>query len=58
LIGATYSTYNPESPSVQDTLKIENKTTSTADIIKYIMVPFSGDFHVTGIEENRKTGTV
>ena len=41
LIGATYNTYNPESPSVQGTLKIENKTTSTADIIK---------------EENRKTG--
>jgi hypothetical protein len=56
LIGATYNTYNPESPSVQGTLKIENKTTSTAYIIKYSMIPFSGDFHVTGIEENRKTG--
>jgi hypothetical protein len=41
---------------MQGTLKIENKTTSTPDIIKYSMVPFSGDFHVTGIEENRKTG--
>jgi hypothetical protein len=56
LIGATYNTYSLESHSMQGTLKIENKTTSTPDIIKYSMVPFSGDFHVTGIEENRKTG--
>jgi hypothetical protein len=42
--------------SVQGTLKIENKTTSTPDIIKYSMIPFYGNFHVTGIEENRKTG--
>jgi hypothetical protein len=42
--------------SVQGTLKIENKTTSTLDIIKYSMIPFYGNFHVTGIEENRKTG--
>ena len=56
LISASYSTYSPESPSMQGTLKIENKTTSTADIIKYSMIPFSGDFHVTDVEENRKTG--
>jgi hypothetical protein len=55
-IGAFYSISTPESPSVQGTLKIENKTTSTPDIIKYSMIPFTGNFHVTGIEENRKTG--
>jgi hypothetical protein len=55
-ISTSYNTFIPESPSVQGTLKIENKTTSTADIIKYSMIPFSDDFHVTGIEENRKTG--
>jgi hypothetical protein len=37
-------------------LKIENKTTSTPDIIKYNLIPFSGHFHITSIEENRKTG--
>jgi hypothetical protein len=44
------------SPSVQGTLKIENKTTSTPDIIKYSLISFASNFHVTGIEENRKTG--
>ena len=55
-ISALYSTSSPESPSVQGTLKIENKTTSTPDTIKYSVIPFAGNFHITGIEENRKTG--
>lgn len=54
-IGAFYDT-GPLSPSVQGTLKIENKTTSTPDIIKYSLISFASNFHVTGIEENRKTG--
>jgi hypothetical protein len=44
------------SPSVQGTLKVENKTTSIPDIIKYSLISFVSNFHVTGIEENRKTG--
>lgn len=55
-IDAFYSTYSPLSPSIQGTLKIENKTTSTQDIIKYSMIPFIGNFQITGTEENRKTG--
>jgi hypothetical protein len=47
---------SPFESSVQGTLKIENKTTSTPDIIKYNLIPFSGHFHITSIEENRKTG--
>ncbi len=38
------------------TLKIENKTTSTPETIKYNLIPFKGDFDVTGIEEDRKSG--
>jgi hypothetical protein len=34
---------------------IENKITSTPDIIKYSVIPFAGNFHITSIEENRKT---
>jgi hypothetical protein len=37
-------------------LKIENKTTSTPQTIKYNLLRFQGDFHVTGMEEDRKTG--
>jgi hypothetical protein len=37
-------------------LKIENKMTSTQDTIRYSMIAFVGNFHVTGTEENRKTG--
>ena len=54
-ISAQYSIMSPESPVLQGTLKIENKTTSTPDIIKYSLIPFSGNFYITGIEENRKT---
>jgi hypothetical protein len=54
-IDAFYGTV-PLSPSVQGTLKIENKTTSTPDIIKYSLISFASNFHVTGIEENTKTG--
>lgn len=54
LISAFYST-SPESPSIQGTLKIENKTTSTPDVIKYSLIPFAGNFHTTSIEENRNT---
>ena len=39
----------------QTTLKIENKTTLTRDIIKYSLIPFAGNFYTTSIEENRKT---
>ena len=38
------------------TLKIENKTTSTRDSIKYSVIPFAGNFDITSIEENRETG--
>ena len=55
-IDAFYSISSPESPSIQGTLKIENKTTSTPDTIKYSVIPFAGNFHITGIEESRKTG--
>jgi hypothetical protein len=55
LVNAFYSE-SPDSPGLQGTLKIENKTTSTPDIIKYSLIPFSGSFRITGIEENRKTG--
>jgi hypothetical protein len=55
-ISPSYDTLDPLSPLVTGTLKIENKTTSTADTIKYNLIPFRGDFHVTGIEEDRKTG--
>ena len=55
-INAIYSTLTPQSPSIQGTLKIENKTTSTPDIIKYNTIPFAGTFDITGIEENRETG--
>ncbi len=55
-IGAFYSITSPQSPGIQGTLKIENKTTSTPDIIKYSVIPFAGNFDVTSIEENRKTG--
>jgi hypothetical protein len=55
-IDAFYSTSSPESPSVQGTLKIENKTTSTASTIKYSLIPFAGNFQATGMEEDRKTG--
>ena len=39
----------------QTTLKIENKTTLTPDMIKYSLIPFAGNFYITSIEENRKT---
>jgi hypothetical protein len=58
-ITAAYNAFDPQSPLVTGTfgtLKIENKTTSTAQTIKYNLVRFQGDFHVTGIEEDRKTG--
>jgi len=55
LIDAFYSA-SQDLPSVQGTLKIENKTTSTPDVIKYSMIPFAGNFQSTGVEENRKTG--
>jgi hypothetical protein len=55
LLGAFYSISSLESLLVQGTLKIENKTTSTPDIIKYSVIPFAGNFHMTGMEENRKT---
>jgi hypothetical protein len=54
-ISAYYSMLTPESPSVQGKLNIENKTTSTPDIINYTLIPFSGNFHTTTIEENRET---
>jgi hypothetical protein len=54
-ISAPYNTFDPQSPLVTGTLKIENKTTSTARTIKYNLIRFQGDFHVTGIEEDRKT---
>jgi hypothetical protein len=55
-IMSAYNTFDPQSPLVTGTLKIENKTTSTAQTIKYDLIRFQGDFHVTGIEEDRKTG--
>lgn len=48
--------YSRSVPVVTGTLKIENKTSSTANTIKFNLIPFRGDLHVTGIEENRKTG--
>ena len=54
-ISAFYDRTSPEAPAVQGTLKIENKTTSTPDIIKYSLIPFAGNFLTTSIEENRKT---
>lgn len=56
LVGAFYSTVIPQSPSVQGTLKIENKTTSTPTIIKYSMIPFMGNLQITGTQGNRKEG--
>jgi hypothetical protein len=59
LIDAFYSMPSPQSPfqsSVQGTLKIENKTASTPDTIKYSIIPFAGHFQITSTEENRKTG--
>lgn len=56
VIGGFYDISRPLSPVIQGTLKIENKTTSTPDTIKYSMIAFVGNFHVTGMEENRKTG--
>jgi hypothetical protein len=53
---AAYNAFNPQSPLVTGTLKIENKTTSTAQTIKYNLIRFQGDFHVTGVEQDRKTG--
>ena len=55
-MSSSYSVFDPQSPLVSGTLKIENKTSSTADTIKYNLIPFRGDLHVTGIGENRKTG--
>jgi hypothetical protein len=55
LIGGTYAP-STEVPSMWGTLKIENKTTSTPQTIKYNLIPFKGDFDVTGIEEDRKSG--
>jgi hypothetical protein len=55
-IMAAYNTFDAQSPLVTGTLKIENKTTSTPQTIKYNLIRFQGDFHVTGIEEDRKTG--
>ena len=55
-ITAAYNTFDPQSPLVTGTLKIENKTTSTAQTIKYNLIRFQGDLHVTGMEEDRKTG--
>jgi hypothetical protein len=55
-IMAAYNAFDPQSPLVTGTLKIENKTTSTAQTIKYNLIRFQGEFHMTGIEENRKTG--
>ena len=55
LIDAFYSV-SQDLPSVEGILKIENKTTSTPDVIKYSMIPFAGNFKTTGVEENRKTG--
>jgi hypothetical protein len=54
VVNAFYSV-SPDSPGLQGTLKIENKTTSTPDIIKYSMIPFAGNFHVTGVEEKIKS---
>lgn len=56
LTTAAYNAFDPQSSLVTGTLKIENKTTSTAQTIKYNLIRFQGNFHVTGIEENRKTG--
>jgi hypothetical protein len=56
LITATYNGFDPQSPLVTGTLKIENKTTSTSQTIKYNLIRFQGDFHITGIEEDRKIG--
>ena len=56
IISGFYDISSPLSPVIQGTLKIENKTTSTANTIKYSMIAFVGNFHVTGTEENRKTG--
>jgi hypothetical protein len=54
VIGGFYDISRSLSPHIQGTLKIENKTTSTPDIIRYSMIPFIGDFQITGTEENRK----
>jgi hypothetical protein len=56
VIGGFYDISRPLSPVIQGTLKIENKTTSTPDTIKYSMIAFVGNFQITGTEENRKTG--
>jgi hypothetical protein len=56
LVGAFYSIVIPQSPSVQGTLKIENKTTSTPDIIRYSMIPVLGNLQIRGTQEDRKTG--
>lgn len=37
-IMSSYNTYDPQSPLVTGTLKIENKTTSTTQTIKYNLV--------------------
>jgi hypothetical protein len=55
-ITAAYNAFDPQSPLVTGTLKIENNTTSTPQTIKYNLIRFQGNFHVTGIEEDRKTG--
>jgi hypothetical protein len=56
IVSGSYNVFDPQSPLVTGTLKIENKTTSTAQTIKYNLIQFQGNFHVTSIEENRKTG--
>jgi hypothetical protein len=43
LIGGTYAP-STEVPSMWATLKIENKTTSTPQTIKYNLIPFKGNF--------------
>jgi hypothetical protein len=43
-ITAAYNAFDPQSPLVTGTLKIENKTTSTAHTIKYNLIRFQGDF--------------
>jgi hypothetical protein len=55
-IMAAYNAFDPQSPLATGTLKIENKTISTAQTIKYNLIQFQGNFDVTGIEENKKTG--
>ncbi|MGB7954602.1 MAG: hypothetical protein WCF23_11535 [Candidatus Nitrosopolaris sp.] len=56
LIGAFYSVVIPQSPSVQGTLKIENKTISTPAVIRYSLIPFLGNLQITSTQEDRKTG--